>query len=97
MRYLPLLLLFATPALAESPVIAHVGQMCDAYWLNGISVHKDGTVTHDIKDVATAAAECKIVGPDHCVIVNVCESMRRIARESQEAAKKPLAPGETEL
>ena len=90
--------LVITPiALADNPVIAHVGQVCDDYWLNGISIHKDGLVTHDLKNMGEAAAECKAVGTDHCVIVNVCEAMRRIAREANEAAKKPPAPGETDL
>jgi hypothetical protein len=94
--YLLFMLLIASPALAGSPVIAHVGQVCDAYWLNSVSVHKDGTVTHDIKEAAEAAKECNAVGAGHCLIVNVCEAMRRLAHEAQQPTTKPT-PGEQEL
>jgi hypothetical protein len=90
-----ILALVTHKAVADSPVVAQVGQVCDSIFLNEVSIHADGTMTHDITNVADAAKECVAVGEGHCVIVNVCESMRRIAAEQ---AKPPAhIPGTTDL
>lgn len=82
-------------AVADSPVIAHVGQVCDSIWLNAVSIHADGSTTHDITTMEDARKECSALPDGHCTIVNVCEAMRRIAAEQE----KPPAhmPGTTDL